>query len=205
MRVLAVVLVLLITPAWAEPFDRFQVIMWQDRTPAQVAGLVRLGFTATRQFATGGRFDPSAVGPASGLPWYVENIATDFYAPYHRYVPGKTVTWLFDAAKARLRVDPADTSVFVREPGLSDPAWLTTIQARLAQVVHDQSRYHPLFYTLADEAGIGDLAAAWDADIAPSSLVGMRRWLRTQYADLAALNREWGTDVSLIGTRSCRS
>jgi len=145
-----------------------------------------------------GRTDPSkpAAGPASGLPWYVENIATDFYAPYHRYMPGKSVTWLFDTAKERLRAAPADTSVFLREPGLSDPAWLSTIQARLAQVVHDQSRYHPLFYTLADEAGIGDLAAAWDADIAPSSLVAMRRWLRTQYADLAALNREWGTDFA---------
>ena len=54
-------------------------------------------------------------------------------------------------------------------------------------------QYHPLFYNLADEAGIGDLAAAWDADISPSSLAAMRQWLRTQYPTLDALNLQWGT------------
>jgi hypothetical protein len=189
---------LLIGSARAARFDEFQVIMWQDRTPAQMAGLARLGFTATKLRGTGGHIDASSLTDrqASGLRWYVENIATDFYSPYHRSVPERTVTWLFDAAKARLRADPADAGVFVREPGLTDPAWLTAIEARLEQVVHDQSRFRPLFYNLADEPGIGDLAAAWDADIAPSSLTAMRQWLRTQYADVAALNREWGTDFA---------
>nr|WP_294512244.1 alpha-amylase family protein [uncultured Rhodopila sp.] len=190
------VLALLTGSARAAPFDAFELIMWQDHTPVQIAGLARLGFTATKLRATGGQIDPSTLADrqASGLPWYLENIATDFYAPYHRYTPGKAVTWRFDAAKARLRADPADTGVFVREPGLSDPVWLTAVQSRLEQVVHDQSRYRPLFYNLADEPGIGDLAAAWDADIAPSSLTEMRQWLKTQYADIAALNRQWGTD-----------
>jgi hypothetical protein len=189
---------LLAGSARAAPFDEFQVIMWQDHTPAQMAGLARLGFTATKLRGTGGRIDPSNLADkqASGMPWYVENIATDFYSPYHRSVADRPVTWLFDAAKARLRTDPADTSVFVREPGLSDPAWLTAVQGRLEQVVRDQSRYRPLFYNLADEPGIGDLAAAWDADIAPSSLAAMRQWLKAQYADIAALNREWGTDFA---------
>jgi hypothetical protein len=189
---------LLIGSARAAPFDEFQVIMWQDRTPAQTAGLARLGFTGTKLRGTGGRIDPLTLADrrASGLPWYVENIATDFYAPYHRSVPDKPVTWLFDAAKARLRADPDGTGVFVREPGLSDPAWLAAVQERLEQVVRDQSRYRPLYYNLADEAGIGDLAAAWDADIAPSSLAAMRQWLQTQYADVAALNRQWGTDFA---------
>jgi Beta-galactosidase len=194
--ILAMALALLAGPARADkPFDRFEVIMWQDHTPAQVAGLKRLGFTGIRLYATSGNIDPATVAArqASGLPWFVENIATDFYAPYHRYTPGKSVTWLFDAAKAQLRADPADTAVFNRRPSLSDPAELSAIQTRLDQVVRGQSQYHPLYYDLADEAGIGDLAAAWDADIAPGSLTAMRQWLQTQYPDLAALNREWGT------------
>nr|WP_294528993.1 alpha-amylase family protein [uncultured Rhodopila sp.] len=188
-------LALLTGSATAPPFDEFQLIMWQDRTPTQIAGLARLGFTATKLSATSGHIGPSILADkqASGLPWYLENIATDFYAPYHRYTQGKAVTWRFDAAKAHLRADPADTGVFVREPGLSDPDWLAAVQGRLEQVVRDQSRYHPLFYNLADESGIGDLAAAWDADIAPSSLTAMRQWLKTQYADIGALNRQWGT------------
>ncbi|MDB5398946.1 MAG: hypothetical protein JWQ55_964 [Rhodopila sp.] len=198
MRVLAIIMALLTGPVWAAPFDQFEVIMWQDRTPAQVAGLKRLGFTATKLTGSGGRIDSSIVAArqASGLPWYVENIGSDFYAPYHRYTPGKAVTWLFDAAKAHLRADRADTSVFVREPGLSDPTSLAAIQARLGRVVRDQSQYRPVFYNLADEAGIGDLAAAWDADIAPTSLAAMRQWLHTQYPDLAALNRQWDTSFA---------
>ncbi len=180
------------------PFAQFEVIMWQDHTPPETQGLVRLGFTGTRLTGTGGRIDQSRLiaEQESGLPWYVENIATDFYSPYHRYTPGKPVNWLFDAAKARLRTNPADTDVFVRQPSLSDPVWLESVRARLEALVRGQSQYRPLFYNLADEAGIGDLAAAWDADIAPASLDAMRTWLRAQYADLAALNREWGTDFS---------
>jgi hypothetical protein len=185
-------------PARAAAFDEFQLIMWQDHTPAETAGLARLGFTAIKLMGSGGRIDPSRLiaAKASGLHWYVENIATDFLAPYHRYTRGKPVNWLFDAAKARRRADPADTSVFVRQPGLSDPAWLEAVRVRLDAVVRSQSQFRPLFYNLADEAGIGDLAAAWDADIAPASLAAMRTWLRTQYPDLAALNRQWGTNFA---------
>jgi Beta-galactosidase len=185
-------------PANVAPFAEFEVIMWQDHSPAEMAGLSRLGFTGVKLMGTGGRGDSSKLvaAQASRLPWYVENIATDFFSPYHRYTPGKPATWLFDATKARLWADPADTTVFVREPSLSDPVWLNSIRARLDAVVRGQSPYRPLFYNLADEAGIGDLAAAWDADIAPASLAAMRIWLRTQYPDLAALNRQWDSNFS---------
>ncbi len=185
-------------PAITAPFAEFEVIMWQDHSSAEMAGLSRLGFTGVKLMGTGGRIDASKLvaAQASGLPWYVENIATDFFSPYHRYTPGKPVNWLFDATKARLQSDPDDTAVFVRDPSLSDPAWLASIRARLDAVVRAQSQYRPLFYNLADEAGIGDLAAAWDADIAPVSLAAMRTWLRGQYPDLAALNREWGSNFT---------
>jgi hypothetical protein len=188
----------LFAPAIAAPFAEFEVIMWQDHTPAEMAGLSRLGFTGVKLMGTGGRIDASKLvaEQASGLPWYVENIATDFFSPYHRYTPGKPVTWLFDTTKARLFADPVDTAVFVRAPSLSDPGWLASIRARLDAVVRGQSQYRPLFYNLGDEAGIGDLAAAWDADIAPVSLAAMRTWLRTQYSDLPALNRQWGSNFT---------
>ena len=184
---------------WAAPahaaWDEFQLIMWQAQSPARMAGLARLGFTGTALIASGGRIDDGALAArrASGLRFYLENIATDFYAPYHRYTPGKTVTWLWDAIRARHRQDPADTSVFMRDPSLSDPSWRTAIADRLGRMVAAHRQDRPLYYNLADEAGIGDLAAAWDADVSPASLDGMRDWLRTQYPDLDALNRQWGT------------
>ncbi len=185
----------LISAARAAPFDTYQLIMWQEHTPAEVDGLKRLGFTATKLRATGGQTDPAelAAHRASGLPWYLENIATDLFATYHRYTPGKPVNWRYNEAVARHRADPADTSVFLREPSLSDPDWRDRIADRLQALIQVQGQDHPLFYNLADESGIADLAAAWDVDLGPESLAGMRAWLATQYNDLNALNQEWGS------------
>ncbi len=183
--------------ATAEPsrWDDYQLIMWQDHDTAGMAGLARMGFTGVKLRGTGGQIDPAGVAARrqAGLPWFVENIATDLYAPYHRFTPGKSVSWLFDAARARRQQAPDDRSVFMREPGLSDPAWLAAITARLDGVVRSQAPDRPLFYNLGDETGIGDLSANWDFDLAPASLAAMRAWLRTQYADLEALNRQWGS------------
>ena len=90
-RLFAILLLLRAGTALAAPFDTYQLIMWQERTPAQLDGLKQLGFTGTKLRATGGQIDPAelAAHVASGLPWFLENIATDFYAPYHRYTPGK--------------------------------------------------------------------------------------------------------------------
>jgi len=191
----AAAIVAAISSARAAPFDTYQLIMWQEHTPAEVEGLKRLGFTATKLRATGGQIDATELAHhvASGLPWYLENVATDFYSPYHRYTPGKPVNWLFDDAVQRHRAAPTDTSVFLREPSLSDPEWRDRIAARLQALVQDQAQYRPLFYNLADESGIADLAAAWDVDLGAESLAAMRVWLGAQYPSLPALNQEWST------------
>lgn len=195
--VLLLCLIGLAGPAAAETsrWDDYQLIMWQDHGAAGMAGLARLGFSGVKLRGTGGQIDPDSVAARrqAGLPWFVENIATDFYAPYHRYTEGKPVTWLFDAARARRQQAPEDRGVFVRAPGLSDPAWLDAIRARLADVVRRQAPDRPLFYNLGDETGIGDLSANWDFDLSPASLRAMRAWLQTQYPDLDALNRQWGS------------
>ena len=179
-------------PGWRQ----YQVILWQDRPAAGLSGLHRLGITGTKllhPLSQDGR-DGAERRMAAGLRWYTENLATDFYAPYHRWMPGRPVTWLFDQTKARQQRNPDDLTVFHRQPSLSDPAWLATIEARLAEVARSQALYRPLFHNLADESGIADLAAAWDFDLSPSSLEGMRIWLKERHGSLATLNRVWGTD-----------
>lgn len=189
--------VLALTPGAARsgPWDDYQLIMWQDHDAVRMAGLARLGFSGVKLRGTGGSIGAAdlAARREARMPFYIENIATDFYAPYHRWTDGKPVTWLFDAARARRAEAPGDGQVFVRDPGLSDPAWIARVQSRLDQVVRRHAADRPLFYNLGDETGIADLSAHWDFDIAPASLAGMRTWLRTQYADLDALNRQWGT------------
>ncbi len=190
---LAVLFLLACTPARAADarWDTWQLLLWQDRTPVQLDGLGALGFTGAKLRGTGGTIDAAerAKRQHAGLPPYIENIATDFYAAYHRYVPNQAINGAFVAAEARYRA--GDPSAFIRDPGLSDPAWLDRIRDRLAATVHAAAADRPLFYNLADESGIADLAAAWDFDQSPASLAGFHTWLRGQYPDLAALNAEW--------------
>ena len=86
---------LLTSPAHAS-WDSFQIIEWQARDAARLATLRRLGVTAVAVIAdrdgSGTPLDQQTAAPRqAGLRWYVENIATDFYASYHRYTPGREV------------------------------------------------------------------------------------------------------------------
>ena len=178
-------------PGWTQ----YQVILWQDRPAAALHRLHGLGITGTEllhPLSQAGR-EGAEQRMAAGLRWYTENLATDFYAPYHRWTPERSVTWLFDQTKTRHRRNPDDPTVFHRQPSLSDPAWLATIEARLAEIARSQALHRPLFHNLADESGIADLAAAWDFDLSSASLEAMRVRLKERHGSLPALNRAWGT------------
>lgn len=175
------------------PWNDYRVIMWQPQTSAAYRTLARLGVDAAMVYR--GRPIPQALSPlrAAGLGWYFENLATDFYAPYHRWTKGKPVNWRFLAVKRRYRSHSHDPSVFYRQPCLNNPVWLAQIRSRLTRAVRESAPYPPLFYNLADESGIADNGSYWDFDLSPCSLAGMRAWLKGQYASLDALNREWAT------------
>src|SRR5580704_13900517 len=130
---------------------------------------------------------------ASDLQWYAENIATDFYSEYHRYFSDRPVEWKFTEAKELHKRDPSNMEAFKRHPSLSDAVWLEKIRDRLVSAARKHSPYRPIFYDLADESGIADLAAPWDFDFSDQSLTEMRIWLKQRYGTLAALNHQWGT------------
>ena len=186
------------------PWDDYQIIMYQEQTPLRWQGLRALGVTAGKVIGLRAETDADRIARdvapllQAKMPWYVENIATDFYAAYHRWTAEhpNDVNWRFLALQARHRRDRADRSVFLRDPSLSDPAWLQRVRDRLAENVRLFAPYRPLFYNLADEGGIADLAAPWDFDFSPPSLAGFRAWLRSQYASLDALNAEWATHLT---------
>jgi hypothetical protein len=193
--------------ASADGWDRYEVILWHTgaATPAQLAAARRLGATAGLMFGEREQMPPADLAAelarratplrAAGLRPYVENIATDFYAAYHRWRPDRPVTWAFDQVQTRHFADPSDLSVFEREPSLSDPAVLARVGARLAAHAHALGA-EPSYYSLGDETGIADLSAAWDFDFSPVSLSGFRDWLGDQYNSLDALNREWGKNFA---------
>jgi hypothetical protein len=187
----------------ATPSDRgwsdYQIIMWQGQTPAGYATLKKLGVTAG-MLETNHRDESAIYTPSdlarlvdADLRCYLENITTDFYSPYHRWDDERPVNWRFLDAKQRYWANPRDRGAFSREPSLSDPQWLERTRARLTRSVQALHRYRPLYFSLGDETGIGDLAAFWDFDFSAVSLAAMRGWLHENYGSLAALNRQWGT------------
>ncbi len=177
----------------------YQIIMWQGQTPAGYATLKQLGVTAgmleTNHRDEWAIYTPSYLARLvdADLRCYLENIATDFYSSYHRWDDERPVNWRFLDAKQRYWANPRDREAFIREPSLSDPQWLQKIRTRLTRSVEALRPYRPLYYSLGDETGIGDLAAFWDFDFSAASLAGMREWLHEGYGSLAALNRQWGT------------
>ena len=182
----------------APPWDDFQIIMWQDQTLAQLAALRQIGVRTIR--VTGvrdGPLDPAIAAAraakAAGMGVFIENIATDFYAPYHRFSPDHAgaPNWLFEQTRALRRANPADQSVYQRTPSLVDRVWQSRIRARLAEHVRAFAPSKPLYYSLGDEVGIADLAAHWDFDFSPPALAEFRTWLQVQYGNLDALNHQW--------------
>ncbi len=189
------------SPVAQAAWDDWRVISYAELSPPGLESLRQIGVTGSKLVATRTDAGPSdnqaavAMAPllAAGLRPYIENIATDFYAPYHRYQPNKSVTALFDEVRRRYHENPIDRIVRLRQPSLSDAQWMRRIELRLAAHVREYGKYQPLYYSLGDETGIADLAANWDFDLSPEALRSMRVWLRRQYPSLAALNLQWGT------------
>jgi hypothetical protein len=183
-------------PASAADWPGFQIILYQSQTAAALRALREIGVSAAmlraRRDAAAAEDPHLALFRALGLRFYVENIATDFYSAYHRWQGATPVNAAFLADQARHRQDPTAIEPFLRQPSLVDQGWRALIAQRIARVVAGFRADHPLYYDLADEAGIADLSAAWDFDFSPRALNDFRAWLHASYHDLAALNREWG-------------
>ncbi|MBS1831890.1 MAG: beta-galactosidase, partial [Acidobacteria bacterium] len=169
----------------------YEITMWQQYPQHLLPALRELGISNGQYSGRSETAPASFVG--EDMRWYAENIGTDFYAEYHRFRRDRVPHWAFLQVKEMLRKNPQDKNAFKRNPSLSDPVWRETIRERLVKAAQRFKPYRPLFYSLADESGIADLAAFWDFDFSDMSLVPMRRWLRSRYGSLAALNAEWGS------------
>jgi len=169
----------------------YVVIMWQPHTAEQFAKLTTLGINAG-QYSGKARTPPEFL-LKNDLRWYAENLATDFYSEYHRYRPDRSPSWSFTQAKELYKKDTSGKEAFKRHPSFSDPEWLKKIHDRLVEATRIHAPYRPVFYDLADESGIADLAAFWDFDFSDESLGEMRDWLKERYGTLAALNTQWAT------------
>jgi hypothetical protein len=184
------------------PWSDFPIMIWHEQTAAGYAALKRRGTTGgmvesdNRSESGTYMHDQLERLLDANLRFYVENIATDFYSPYHKFAGDRPPNWRFTELRARHHNNPLDPTAFIREPSLSDPAWLNRIRDRIARDVQALRPYQPLYYSLADEAGIADLSAFWDFDLSTHSLHAMRDWLKESYGSIEALNREWASNFA---------
>ena len=169
----------------------YEIMMWQPHRAERFATLMTLGINAG-QYGGKTRTPPDFL-LKNNARWYAENLATDFYAEYHRYRRDRIQNWSYLQAKELYKKNPESKEAFKRNPSFSDPAWQRIIRERLVESARFVSPYRPVFYDLADESGIADLASYWDFDFSDHALAEMREWLRNRYGTLAALNRQWGT------------
>ena len=115
-----------IVPPAGDPWSDYQIIMWQGQTLAGYATLKKLGITA-EMVQPDHRDEASTAMPSlarlvdADLRCYLENIATDFYSPCHKWYDGRPVDWRFLEANERYWANPHDRAAFIREPSLSDP------------------------------------------------------------------------------------
>jgi hypothetical protein len=175
-------------PGW----DDYQVIMYYPYKSEQQQGLRSLGVTAGQiQNVRSRQTRGAAIWWENDFPFYCDQMAYEFYAPYH--TPAlKDKELRMKEAKALYKSDRTRKDAFVRQPCLHDPVAEAAALDKIRSVVRAQNRFRPFFYS-TDETGVANLVEAWDFCFSPLTLKAMRSWLLTQYASLEGINRQWGT------------
>jgi len=173
------------------PWQDYHIAMWQKHPRPALQALQSIGVDAATVYAKSGEVDVAHLRDVqrAGDRFYLENLATDIFSPYHM----ASSSAYFAEIRALHATEPGDMHVFERQPSLADKDVLMRLWQRLGKVVASMKTTPPLFYNLADEAGVAETGWAWDYDISPPALAYFRRWVQIQYPSLEALNAQWGS------------
>lgn len=82
----------------------------------------------------------------------------------------------------------------VRDPCLTDPAYRQKVRETLTTVAQRAAHWSSFDYSLGDENHF--VAGNYDLCFSDTCRADFRQWCREQYADIAALNAEWGTNYA---------
>ena len=108
-------------------------------------------------------------------------------------------------------LETGDKKYLRRDPDLADEDWLEKLRGIIRHSMEPNTASHPLAYYLADESSLTAYGDPFDLSWSEPTLRKFRTWLKTQYASLAALNREWGSqfptwdDVQPLTTTEAQS
>ena len=185
------------TPDFA-PWDDYTIMMYYSYNPEFQPRLRELNINAGMNQRPSRLLDATnektKIWWGYGYRFYAEQILTEIYAQYHRYIEGdKPKDFYLIQAKELYKKDRTKKDAFFRNPCFSDPDVRKKIEETMTKAVEINKKVAPVFYSLADEAGVANLPSAWDFCFDPRTLTDMRAWLKEQYKTLDALNAEWGT------------
>ncbi|MCX6367682.1 MAG: beta-galactosidase [Armatimonadetes bacterium] len=130
----------------------------------------------------------------AGMPYYVENIVNRGLC---LKFSSQVTDW--DKFVTQWVKDGRPEAAFVRDYCLDDPAWRQDAKKKMQAAVGVHKANQPALYDIRDELSVTISANPFDYDFSPRSLAGFRTWLQTQYADLAALNTQWQTELASWG------
>ncbi len=115
------------------------------------------------------------------------------------HLPGFGIYWYRRDAYLKRKADYArtkDPQYLVREVELQSPEFDAGLRAQLDKGLRPIVPLKPMAVYLADESSLTFYGDSFDVSWAPAALAGFRSWLKTEYADLPALNATWGTSFA---------
>lgn len=169
-------------PIRMAPPDDFQWIVWNSGSPDYV---MRYALRQLRRLGVDAVLAPGMYGLAGTRHAdvvYRENLQL---VPYCTRLTDTRTDSYNRSRKGRSGAD------LVREPCLTDPAYLETEKARVGGTAEGLAKYGPIAYSLGDEGGFSN--GKHDLCHSETCQADFRVFLRGLYGTLDALNAEWST------------
>ncbi len=87
-----------------------------------------------------------------------------------------------------------DKKFLWRTPSFNNPAFIGPLVDSVRTTARNKARYQMDYYFVGDEGSLTSYGDPMDFDWSPPALDDFRKWLKSEYSTLDALNREWRTD-----------
>ena len=158
------------------------------------------GAAADTGFTWGGDVDNSLNIPRGtfGVYWYDRGPTTPeamerAIADYEKTRDFEVLGYL---TKKELYKRTGDKKFLRRTPSFNDTAFLKSLADIVRASARNKARYNMDYYFVGDEGSLTSYGDAVDYDWDPHALEEFRVWLKQQYGDLTALNKEWRSNFS---------
>jgi len=184
-------------PAQLRPWTEYRTIMWVGDSAYKDPARLTQFFNRLREMGINtamvtGDADPRLL-LENHFPYYVENIVNRGLCLKWNSKVRDWDKFVTDWARAG-----RPESALTRDYCLDDPKWQEWARNQVRAAVNTNAMNAPVAYDLRDELSVTISANPFDYDFNPLALAKFREWLKTQYSDLAALNKAWETSFKTV-------